>query len=227
MVTLDANTPAAWPLQNNNSGVFSYNTLLTVRDFPVENYTAGYGLAAQLGTVQVDRCRVANNLYGMSMQDCVDFSAQNCDFSSNLEFGLVVKGKANLQNCRFDANKNGLQLNQTDDTQVQLTNTTISNSQQYGVQAVDSQFVFDASTAAKWRLTANGHGIAGLRSTLTFSGFTLGGQIGAAVPLHQLSGHHQRFDLFRQRDRRQFEPRHPIHRRRFQFQRQQLSGVFI
>ena len=143
----------------------------------MENYAAGYGLAAQLGTVQVDRCRVANNLYGMSMQDCVDFSAQNCDFSSNLEFGLVVKGKANLQNCRFDGNKNGLQLNQTNDTQVQLTNTTISNSQQYGVQAVDSQFGFDASTAAKWRLTANGHGIAGLRSTLTFSGFTLGGQI--------------------------------------------------
>lgn len=186
VVTLDANTPQAWPLQNNNSGIFSYNTALTVNGYHVENYTSGYGLAGQLGTVAVNNSRVANNLYGLAMQNCTEFTAQNCDFNGNLEFGLVVTGKVNLQSCRFDANKNGIQLNQTDDTQVQLVNTTVSNSQQFGVQAIDSQLVFDASTAGKWQLSGNGHGIAGLRSNLTFNGFTLAGQVGAAV--HSTNG---------------------------------------
>ena len=37
-----------------------------------------------------------------------NFTALDSDFLNNLEFGMVVKGKADLQNCRFDANNNGL-----------------------------------------------------------------------------------------------------------------------
>ena len=149
---------------------------------------------------------------------------QNCDFSSNLEFGLVVKGKANLQNCRFDANKNGIQLNQTDDTQVQLTNTTISNSQQYGVQAVDSQFVFDASTAGKWQVDRERARHRRPAQQSDVQRIHLERPDWRSGPLHQRSGRHQRFDLFRQRNRRQLEPGHSIRGRGFQLHGQQPVG---
>jgi hypothetical protein len=180
--TLDFNAATAgkWLLSGNGHGILGWQSDLTFDGFTVSG-NQNTGVYSINGALTIRNSEFSNNRTGVISYGDTYFSAENSSFSENSQYGLYLTGPGRIADCQLHNNgHSGFYLRNVTDDQLEVISTTIQDNQHYGVYALDCSLTFDSTNIDHWAISGSRYLFLSYRSDVVFRDISLrGGEVAA------------------------------------------------